>query len=138
MMSQLYQYMLFIMMLKNTDCFIGCEPFDRYFTAKRVVLYGAGGFGQAVYRVVTEKKIGKICLWLDQRYQSYQSRGLPVMGLEQLEDCDFDSIFIAILDTQMCRQIADSLVERGVREEQISYIQPGEKFQERIRLIMET
>lgn len=128
LMPQLYQYFLFIVFLKSAECFAGWEAFDSYFSGKHIVLYGAGGFGQKIYHLITEIKLGEICLWADQRYSVYQELGLPVSSPEEIADCGYDSIFIAVLDTQVCKKIMENLREMGVSEEKISYIKPDERY----------
>ncbi len=137
LMPQLYQYMLFILLLKSAERFIGCGAFDSHFNGKRIVLYGAGGFGQEIYRTLTQRMPGEIVLWADQRAQAYRSLGLPVSGPEKIADCKYDGIFIAVLDTQICGKIAVNLREMGVAEEKISYIDPDERYVEMLIQILE-
>lgn len=128
LMPQLYQYMLFIMLLKSADSFIGYEAFQAHFANKKIVLYGAGGFGQEIYRVVSQKKIGDISLWVDKRYQIYQNMGMQVHGVDSIFHSDYDVIFIAVLNTELCEKISESLIEEGISAQKISYISPTEKY----------
>lgn len=128
LMPQLYQYMLFIMLLKSADSFIGYEAFQAHFANKKIVLYGAGGFGQEIYRVVSQNKIGDISLWVDKRYQIYQNMGMQVHGIDSIFHSDYDVIFIAVLNTELCEKISESLIEEGISAQKISYISPTEKY----------
>lgn len=128
LMPQLYQYMLFIMLLKSADSFIGFEAFQAHFANKKIVLYGAGGFGQEIYRVVSQNKIGDISLWVDKRYQIYQNMGMQVHGIDSIFHSDYDVIFIAVLNTELCEKISESLIEEGISAQKISYISPTEKY----------
>lgn len=137
LMPQLYSYMLFILLLKAAKRFMEQEAFAGRFFHKRIVLYGAGGFGQEMYRVLTEKKPGEVVLWADQRYEAYREQGLPVGSPEEIADCVYDLVFIAVLDTQICERIAESLTKQGVDKEKISYIEPDERYVEMLMEILE-
>lgn len=137
LMPQLYSYMLFILLLKAAERFMEQEAFAGRFFRKRIVLYGAGGFGQEMYRVLTEKKPGEVVLWADQRYETYREQGLSVSAPEEIAKCAYDLVFIAVLDTQVCERIAESLTKQGVDKEKISYIEPDERYVEMLMEILE-
>lgn len=138
LMPQLYSYMLFILLLKATERFMEQEAFAGRFFHKRIVLYGAGGFGQEMYRLLTEKKPGEVVLWADQRYETYREQGLSVSAPEEIAKCAYDIVFIAVLDTQVCESIAESLTKQGVDKEKISYVRPEQSYTEILISILET
>lgn len=138
LMPQLYSYMLFILLLKAAERFMEQEAFAGRFFRKRIVLYGAGGFGQEMYRLLTEKKPGEVVLWADQRYETYREQGLSVSAPEEIADCAYDLVFIAVLDTQVCERIAESLTKQGVDKEKISYVRPEQSYTEILLSILET
>lgn len=137
LMPQLYKYMLFIMLLKSTERFINCETLAEYFTNKKIVLYGAGGFGQAMYRVLTEQNTYEIVLWADQKYKTYRDLGWPVSSPEEIADCEYDSVFIAVLDMRICEKIAADLVTRGICADRLHYITPANDLLETVVRIVE-
>lgn len=137
-MPQLYCYMLFILLLKAPERFAAYEAFTGCFDKKKIVLYGAGGFGQELYRVLTEKGIGEVVCWADKRYPGYKKLGLSVSAPEEIAVCAYDMVFIAVLDTQVCEKIAESLAGQGVSREKIRYIEPTGPYLEMVRLILET
>lgn len=138
LMPQLYKYMLFILLLKSAERFMDCETFMKYFTNKKIVLYGAGGFGQAIYHALTEKNACEIVLWADQKYKAYQELGLSVSAVSKISDCEYDSIFIAVLDMRICEKIAENLVTQGICADRIHYIAPTADLLEKARQILET
>lgn len=138
LMPQLYRYMLFILLLKATERFVEFEAFEKNFQHKKIVLYGAGGFGQEMYRVLTEKCLGEVVLWADKRYPVYQESGLPVAAPEEIAACAYDVVFITVLDTQVCEGIAKTLAKQGVSREKMSYIEPVEPYLEIVTSILET
>lgn len=138
LMPQLYSYMLFVLLLKAAERFLEQEAFVGRFFHKRIALYGAGGFGQEMFRLLTEKKPGKVVLWADQRYETYREHGLPVSAPEEIRKCAYDIVFIAVLDTQVCERIAESLIKQGVDKEKISYVRPELSYMEMLVSILET
>ena len=138
LMPQLYRYMLFVLLLKETERFMGYEAFAGRFSNKRIVLYGAGGFGQELYRALTDGKRGEVVCWADRRYQVYRELGLPVSAPEEIAVCAYDMVFIAVLDTQVCGKIAADLIRQGVEKEKINYIEPAETDIEILLSILET
>lgn len=138
LMPQLHYYLLFILLLKSAERFTGVESFDSHFAGKRLVLYGAGGFGQKIYQLITEEELGEVCFWADRRYPVYRKLGLPVGSPEEIKECKYDSVFIAVLDTQVCEKITESLREIGVSEGKISYIEPDESYVEMLLHILES
>lgn len=137
LMPQLHSYMLFIMLLKSAENFVEQGSLAEYFWGKRIVLYGAGGFGQEIYHVLEAGKKGETVLWVDQKYRKYWEMGLPVCAPEEINNCVYDSIFIAVLDTCLCAEIAGRLIEKGVAADRISYVKPDAKYVEALLSILE-
>ncbi len=81
--------------------------------SKRIALYGAGGFGQALYNQYEQS----VSMWSDKNYLVYLEKGLPVTSINEMLDKQnqYDLVFIAILDEQLCKQIKDSLIEKGMK-----------------------
>lgn len=138
LLPQLDRYMLFILLLKAAERFADCAAFRECFADKRIILYGAGGFGQALYRALTRHKICKVVLWTDKKYKVYQELGLSVSIPEKVTDCEYDSVFIAVLDTQVCERIAKSLAVQGVSAGKIHYIVPTKDLLDVVLQILET
>ena len=138
LMTQLYRYMLFVLLLKETERFMGYGAFAGRFFNKRIVLYGAGGFGQEMYRALTDGKRGEVVCWADRRYQVYRELGLPVSAPEEIAACAYDMVFTAVLDTQVCRKIEADLIKQGVGREKIAYIEPAKTDMEILLSILET
>lgn len=128
LIPQLYSYMLFILLLKSAEYFLKQEVFVEFFEGKRLVLYGAGGFGQEIYHVLEMEREGKIVLWVDQKYQKYRKTGLPVSTPDEIINYVYDIVFIAVLDAQLCAEIAGGLIEKGVSADRISYVKPDARY----------
>lgn len=137
LIPQLHSYMLFILLLKSAEFFFRRGVFDECFGGKKIVLYGAGGFGQEIYHVLTEESVGNIVLWADLRYQQYREIGLPVSNPAEIVNCAYDCVFIAVLDTYVCARIAEELIEKGVSADVICYVKPNEKYMQALLAVLE-
>ena len=85
------------------------------FKKKRVALYGAGGFGQAVQGVYGNA----VTLWVDKSFEKYRKMNLQVDAIEELtaKQDAYDVIFVAILNANLCREIRNYLIEQGIAKE---------------------
>lgn len=137
LMPQLHSYMLFILLLKSAESFLKRGVFDKYFAGKKIVLYGAGGFGREIHHLLGEEQAGEIVLWADRKYERYREAGLPVSSPDELINCVYDGIFIAILDTQLCAKIAEELIEKGVSADAIGYVRPDETYVQALLSVLE-
>ncbi len=85
----------------------------------RTVIYGAGKYGQRLYRQCQESG-GNIIGWLDKDAKNLQKQGLPVTGtMESLSNLPFDTVYIALLDSDLVASIREELLQHGVDEEKI-------------------
>ncbi len=111
--EQLEDYITFIKLLKAPDKVPGVP--EIFSGDIRIALYGAGGFGKALYDVYGDN----ICLWVDKAYERYSERGFPVSGINELtrRHKEYDVIFIAILKVETCKQIQMELQNMGISKE---------------------
>lgn len=80
---------------------------------KKLVIYGAGACGQALYRdIVKEKKSENIVGWIDKQYISKTDECLyDIQPIEWITDKSFDCVIIAIKDKNIAAKIKKSLIE---------------------------
>ena len=85
----------------------------------RILLYGAGNFGKALYKSLL--KLDKVVVgWLDKEYLKLQGDGYPVMGDASVAgNFDFDVVLVAAILPKVIAEIKDSLMANGVPSEQI-------------------
>lgn len=109
--GQLERYITFVSLLKNPRYIMG-EKFLPGFD--KVALYGAGGFGQALYNEYSDK----IRLWVDKNYLKYVNNKFSVTEIESLYEnkMEFDCIYIAILNTELCEKIKTVLIDSGMHK----------------------
>lgn len=108
-MSQLEDYITFVSLLKCPSIILDSHI---KLDSKRIALYGAGGFGQAMYGEYSKN----ISIWVDKSFEKYQRLNIPVSGVEALIDRsdEYDIIFIAILNTKLCSVIKEELAGLGI------------------------
>lgn len=80
----------------------------------RIVLYGAGAAGKSYYEQLRQSDDYKIVLWVDQKYERYEQRGLPVSAVEKIKTIEFDYILIAVRDRGIAKEIIEGLRKLGV------------------------
>lgn len=117
MYSQLKRYITFLKLLKNPQ---GIETINAFFNNnKQIALYGAGGFGQ----ILQEQFGNQIVLWVDKDYERYRKCGMKVDAPQCLqEDYDYEIIFVAVLNTDICREISREIFKYGINKEVKFYI----------------
>lgn len=111
MHNQLIDYISFVTLLKCPEEIMD----DTGIFKKKIALYGAGGFGMALYGIYKESII---CV-ADSNYEKYKSStAVHVISIEQLADMqnEFDIVFIAVLNTDICKKIEEQLISKGVKK----------------------
>lgn len=111
MHNQLIDYISFVTLLKCPE-----EIMDHTgIFKKKIALYGAGGFGMALYGRYKESIV---CV-ADSNYEKYKSStAVHVISIEQLADMqnEFDIVFIAVLNNDICKKIEEQLISKGVKK----------------------
>ena len=90
---------------------------------KNVVLYGAGKFGQGLYKKITGSGTSKVVQWVDRDFVRYNETGLnlveapAVIGLKA-----YDQLVIAVAGKELAQAIRQELSELKVPEEKMVWI----------------
>lgn len=110
MKNQLDTYMTYVKLLKAPSEVIDFAQFD----GRNLALYGAGGFGQAVYG----RNSNRITMWVDRDYKKYSAKGLNVESEQELirQRDRYDVIFIAVLQVKVCEEIESHLCGLGIEK----------------------
>lgn len=92
---------------------------------ERVVLYGAGRFGQDLYHRLMEEKEHEIVLWADKKAEDYQKQGfVNIHCISDIKNVEYDQIVIAVMAKELADEIRTELVGYGFNEEQILWFWP--------------
>lgn len=142
LMDQLYKYMIFVLLLKRYDIFLRSFkgiPFKVNQDRKKVVIYGAGGFGQEVYKKIKKTKSIdiEVVSWVDRRYMYYRELELNVEDPNTIINLEYDHIWIAVLESDTVKSIYRDLQKIGVDKEKVLTVNiDGIDYQEVVGRVM--
>lgn len=92
---------------------------------EKVILYGAGKFGQDLYVRLKEDKDHEIVLWVDKAASLYQQKGIKaVRDISEMDKTCDTQIVIAVMAENMAHKILTELVRMGVEKRRIIWIRP--------------
>ena len=108
--KQIEDYVLASCIIRTGGIYPGSDHFifGEQFAGKKVIVYGAGSFGQLFVSKLFEKNICQVVGWLDDDYWEYRRSCLNVDPVESVADKQFDYLLIASVDGET----ADSITER--------------------------
>jgi len=92
-------------------------PAIRSYNMVRVVIYGAGKIGTALYEQCSEEKKITVVRWVDRNKRSDIVQDPSYIG-----QSDFDYVFIAINDARIVREVSRELQKQGIADSKIKWI----------------
>lgn len=131
---QLNQYKKYFIMLRKIELLDNpksgevLQPYGGIRKGSKVVLYGAGGLGQSIFRYLTVDKGVEIAAWLDRSYAAYRANSMSVDAPEHilaLRD-SYDYVIIANISGETAEAIRQDLIQMGVKPGRIKWL--SEKF----------
>lgn len=116
--KQFDQLLLYIRLFSIPKEIIKCNgntiyPFKRFKKGDRILLYGAGRFGKALYNYIEESKVCEIVAWTD------KSNMEGIVSVEKALECVYDKVVIAVLLADVAEEIRVELMSRGVDADKI-------------------
>lgn len=103
-------------------------PFDKIKSGTRVILYGAGRFGQTYYKQIMNSKAFIFVAWVDKNYEEFQKKGMPVESIESINVREYDCIFLGVQDEGTADSMTNSLLRLGVDPTKIIWEKPRSIF----------
>ncbi len=98
----------------------GVFPYCDFPKGSRVIIYGAGVFGEKVVELLRKNKYADIEAWVDKNFRMYQEKGLNVVSPEEIHRAEYDYIILGVLVAGIRENIRKSLEEEhGVPTEKI-------------------
>lgn len=92
---------------------------------ERVILYGAGKFGQNLYKRLQEDSEHQVVLWVDKKAEDYRKNGLiQIQNVSEIYKTEKEQIVIAVVDQEVGEEIRSELEQMGVAGERIMWIHP--------------
>lgn len=128
--AQIKQYQKFLMLLRcperlDSDCINQIlEPYGGIPINSRIVLYGAGGMGRALYSYLVSGKKIEVILWADRNFTLYQNKGLPVNAPARMREFSgaYDFVIIAVTSEKQAQSIRQDIISLGIPEEKIKWL----------------
>ncbi len=94
---------------------------------EKVVLYGAGKFGQDLYKRLLEDDGHEVALWVDKNAAACRQQGLAnVQNVSEIRNASFDQLVIAVVDKKLAEEIQEELVQTGMEREKIIWLSPNQ------------
>lgn len=112
---QWHQFMLSLMVPRADGLYKGfCEldylfPFPEVKKGARIVLYGAGTWGQRLESYLRKHEEFQVMLWADRNYTELSKMGLRVSSPEKIAETEFDYIVVAVIGSRASSAIKKEL-----------------------------
>ena len=128
--AQIRQYRKFLMLFRcperldaNCDNWV-LEPYGGIPKGSRIILYGAGGLGRALYSYLTGSKKVDILLWADRSFALYRSGGLPVDEPTRIKELSgvYDFVILAAAAEKQAQSIRLDAIALGVPASKIKWL----------------
>ena len=106
-------------MIEKNDRVVSFEEFPYSVFGQKIIIYGAGKFGQEIFNAVKSSS-SEVVAWLDKDYKNLTEQGIPVIGnLEVIDHISYDAIIIAILNEGVVQDVRGKLLQKGILEKNI-------------------
>lgn len=127
--NQLQDFITATYIIRSGGCVYQSEsmseefPYSGKFEGKKVIVYGAGTFGQQLVKRLRYEQTCEIVGWVDSDYWEYRRCCMDVDPIERVCDEDYDYILIAMLSPTSIKLIKEQLRDYGVSKDKIVSIQ---------------
>lgn len=95
-------------------------PYTTVKKGSRILIYGAGIFGQQIITALKDNPDYNVVGWLDKGWESYSKSGLDVLPPASALKIDFDYIIISVTRKLIVTQIENELIEMGIPKQKIA------------------
>lgn len=102
----------------NSD--INTIPFKKINSAKKLVIYSSGAFGQHLIASLQKLKHYNIISWIDEDHVESQIFGLEVNAIDYILQIEFDLVLIASIDEHYTNEAVNKLLKLGINMDKIS------------------
>lgn len=127
--EQWKKYVIFLMIPRSDGLYNDYDkleylfPFPQVKKGNRIVLYGAGTYGQRLYQYIKRTSFCHIVCWVDRNYEELSKMQLDVKAPEVIMDVDYDYIVIANTYQKSRMSMRDTLIFMGVAQNKICMIE---------------
>ena len=116
--AQWLKYVIFLMTPRSDGLYKGYGqlnflfPFSGVLRGSDIILYGAGTYGQRLYRYLKKTEFCRVVLWVDREYAQLQKMGLDVEAPAELETSECSVVVIANTYDRSRRALYEQLTRR--------------------------
>lgn len=116
--AQWLKYVIFLMTPRSDGLYKGYGelnflfPFSGVPRGSDIILYGAGTYGQRLYRYLKKTEFCRVVLWVDREYAQLQKMGLDVEAPAELETSECSVVVIANTYDRSRRALYEQLIRR--------------------------
>lgn len=90
------------------------ESFPAGILGRRIVLYGAGRYGNQLYDILDFYKDRQVVQWIDRNYEKIENKKKKVEGLDALGEKEYDCVLIGVVSAEKADEIQKELILRGI------------------------
>lgn len=112
------QYLLFLMVPRADTLYKEYEkqdflfPFPKVKKGMKIILYGAGTYGQRLYNFCKRTNFCEIVTWVDRNYLALKKMGLDVVSPSEIAESDCNVIVIANMYAKSRGDLYEELVKK--------------------------
>lgn len=136
--EQWKKYVLFLMIPRSDGLLPDYEereylfPFSKVKKGSNIILYGAGTYGQRLYRYLNRTGFCHVAAWVDRNFAEFQKQGLNVENPAVVSEREYDFIVIANTYEKSRKGLYQELIKK-YPEEKIQMIDEKLIFSEETR-----
>lgn len=117
-------YMNSIQLKKNTyldikQSQIAVFPFWQIPKESRVIIYGAGMYGESYIKQNIQNDFCEVVAWVDKNYEICFKKEMQVWNIDMIKNIEYDYILIAVARIGVAKEIIGELYKLGVTKEKI-------------------
>lgn len=106
-------------MVKNKYEYYYCFPYYHFTTEDKIVIYGAGGAGQAFYKELLQTQFLKVEMIVDEVKREIDDGKIKVHNPKEIVNCEYDYILVAVINSDIAGEIIEKLINMGVDRKKI-------------------
>jgi pyruvyl transferase EpsI len=106
-------------MAKDIYEYYYCFPYYCFTSEDRIIIYGAGGAGQAFYKELLQTQFLKVEMIVDEVKREIDDGRIKVHNPNEIVNHEYDYILVAVINKSTAEQIIDNLIKMGVDRNKI-------------------
>lgn len=87
-------------------------PYEKIEIHSKIIIYGAGKVGQCYLQQIEQTRYCEVICIVDNAYEQYPALGVPLYSPDEIVNCEYDKILIAVNTKYLVEEIKKSLIEK--------------------------